>query len=109
MPLSLPPEPATLAQWQQYTKDACAEYGWDKNSHLAIFLLLTEEVGELAQAVRHYTALHSPAHKQNDKQAIANELADVFNYLTDIANYFDIDLENAIRHKWTENAQRSWK
>ena len=100
MPLSLPPEPATLAQWQQYTKDACAEYGWDKNSHLAIFLLLTEEVGELAQAVRH---------KQNDKQAIANELADVFNYLTEIANYFDIDLENAIRHKWTENAQRSWK
>lgn len=109
MSLILPDAPATLSQWQQYTKEACAEYGWAKNSHLEIFLLLTEEVGELAQAVRHYTALHSPAHRQTDKNAIANELADVFNYLSDIANYFDIDLDTAVRQKWAENAQRSWE
>lgn len=105
----LPNTPASIAQWQQFIKDACTELGWNKNSHLEIFLLLTEEVGELAQAVRYHTALHTPAHKQADKQAIAAELADVFNYLADIANYFDIDLEAALHQKWNENAQRSWQ
>lgn len=109
METPIPPPKSSLAQWQQFVQTACAELGWNKNSHLEIFLLLSEEVGELAQAVRYHTALHTPAHKQADKAAIATELADVLNYIADLANYFDIDLDEALRQKWHENAQRSWE
>jgi NTP pyrophosphatase (non-canonical NTP hydrolase) len=87
----------TLSDFQAHIKLVCEENGWHKNNHLEIFLLFTEEVGELAKSIRSYTKLHCDL--VDNKQNLEEELADVFNYLLDIANYFDIDMEKSYRKK----------
>ena len=108
---SLQPKP-TLGDLQEYIKVLCAERGWDNNNHLEIFLLFTEEVGELAKGIRTYSDLYQEKGKQKPKDVAKKELegefADVLSYLLDLANYFDIDLEKAFRDKEAINAQRQW-
>ena len=55
----------------------------------ATFLWFIEEVGELA------TALNS-----NDRTNLAEEFADVFAWLCTLANINDIDLTQAVHHKY---------
>ena len=43
-----------------------------------------------------------------DKTSLANELADVALYLLQLASITDIDLEQAIDAKLTENQKRTW-
>lgn len=50
---------------------------------------LVEEVGELGDAM-----------KQDDKQALRNEFADVLAWLASLANVTDIDLEEAAMQKY---------
>ncbi|MCC5945436.1 MAG: RS21-C6 protein [Bernardetiaceae bacterium] len=106
MDLPILKENPSLRDLQTYIKDLCAARGWDANSHLEIFLLLSEELGELARAIRDETGLHSQV--VSDKAALASEFADVLNYFLDLANYFEIDLEEAFRKKDEINRSRSW-
>lgn len=102
----------TLADLQAYLKVLCAERGWDKNNHLEMFLLFTEEVGELAKGIRAYSDLYQEEGKKKTKEETKKELegefADVLSYLLDLANYFEIDLEKAFRDKEAINAKRTW-
>ena len=91
-----------LSDFQEHIKSVCKEFGWANNNHLEIFLLFSEEVGELAKAIRKQTELHSKTVDSN----IEEEIADVFNYLLDIANYFGIDLEQAYRNKIDKIVER---
>jgi NTP pyrophosphatase (non-canonical NTP hydrolase) len=102
------PEKPTLKDLQIHIKRTGEERGWDKNNHLEIFLLLAEEVGELAKAIRNRTGLYAEDHVQNKRDELEEEFADVLNYLFDLANCFDIDLEKAFRLKDKINAERSW-
>jgi NTP pyrophosphatase (non-canonical NTP hydrolase) len=98
----------TLSDFQEYLKILCSERGWDKNNPLEIFLLFSEEVGELAKAMRNRMKLyheHGKVYKENE---LENEFADVLSYLLDLANQFDIDLEQAFRKKEEKNALRIW-
>lgn len=99
----------TLKDLQKYIKDIGEERGWDKNTHLEIFLLMSEEIGELAKAVRNYSGLYAEDAKASKKFELEEEFADVFNYLLDLANYFNIDLEKAFREKDLANSKRIWK
>ena len=45
------------------------------------------------------------AHKQTE---LEEEFADVFAYLLDLANYFNVDLEQAFRTKDAVNQSRIW-
>lgn len=105
-------EQPTLADLQNYIKTVCEERGWDNNNHLEMFLLFSEEVGELAKEIRAYTGLYQEQGKEKPKaavkQALESEFADVFNYLLDLANYFEVDLEKAFRDKEAVNAKRNW-
>jgi NTP pyrophosphatase (non-canonical NTP hydrolase) len=105
-------EKMTLQEMQTHIKKICAERGWDKNSHLEIFLLFSEEVGELAKSIRKITALHEEIGNEKDfakkKTALEEEFADVLNYLIDLANYFDVDLTKAFAEKDKKNSQRTW-
>ncbi|MGB1120444.1 MAG: MazG nucleotide pyrophosphohydrolase domain-containing protein [Saprospiraceae bacterium] len=105
-------EKPTLTDLQQYIKVLCAERGWDKNNHLEIFLLFTEEVGELAKSIRAYSNLYQEKNKEKSKEVTQKELegefADVLSYLLDLANYFEVDLEKAFREKEAINAKREW-
>ena len=105
------PQSNDLNQFQDYIKKLCVERGWDKNSPEQLFLLLTEEIGEVAKAIRNHTNLHTQKHqdKEQTKAELASELADVLNYILDISNHFEIDLSEAFRDKNTENESREWK
>jgi len=104
------PQTNDLNEFQNYIKELCIERGWDKNSSSQLFLLLTEEIGEVAKAIRNHTNLHThkTQNKEKTKAELASELADVLNYLLDISNHFEIDLAQAFRDKNTENEGREW-
>jgi NTP pyrophosphatase (non-canonical NTP hydrolase) len=96
----------TIQNAQQFIAETCREHGWDKRPAQDMMLLLTEEVGEVAKALR--KELQMGAEKPENTDHLAEELVDVFNYLVDLANMFDIDLEQAFRGKWEKNATRTW-
>ena len=67
------------------------------------FLKLSEEVGELAQAMRKGLKATDP---ENIKGTIDEELWDVIYYAIAIANLYDVDLEHVIRVKSRMNESR---
>ena len=104
---NLPPHP-TLPQLQQYMDEICQERGWTKDSYAEKFLLFTEEVGELAKAIRKTQGLYQEKARQKHLE-LEEEFADVLSYLLDLANYFQVDLETAFREKEQVNATRTWE
>ena len=102
------PDKPTLKDLQDHIKKIGEDRGWDKNNYLEIFLLLSEEIGELAKAVRNYAGLYTEKNSMKSKFELEEEFADVLNYLFDLANCFDIDLEKAFRKKDDINAERVW-
>ena len=107
------PGSVSLKEWQSYTKDLVQARGWDKASDLEVFLLLSEEVGELAKAFRRHRELFIQSNKSRPgstetKNELASEMADVLSYLLDLAQRMDIDLEEALINKEEYNRKRSW-
>jgi NTP pyrophosphatase (non-canonical NTP hydrolase) len=98
----------TLPELQRYMDEICKERGWTKDSYAEKFLLFTEEVGELAKAIRKTQGLYQEKAKQKHLE-LEEEFADVLSYLLDLANYFQIDLETAFREKEQVNATRMWE
>lgn len=96
-----------LSDFQKFIADSCKERGWDKRTSLEKMLFLTEEVGELAKAIRKELGTYG-YEKPEDTEHLAEELVDVFNYLIDIANVYDVDMEQAFRAKWRKTATRTW-
>ena len=70
--------------------------------------MFSEEIGELAKAIRNYSGLYAEKARADKKFELEEEFADVFNYLLDLANYFEIDLEKAFREKDHANSKRIW-
>lgn len=101
------PEHPTLKDLQHYIDEVCKERGWVKDSYAEKFLLFTEEVGELAKAMRRAAGLYEEKAKQQQSE-LAEEFADVLSYLLDLANLYQIDLETAFREKEQINQTRTW-
>lgn len=93
----------TLKAIQQHLALTCKERGWDKKSVEKVFMYLTEELGELAKEVRNQATPNKA-----DKAKLELELADVFNYVLEIANRYDIDLAAAYAKKSAINEKRDW-
>ena len=55
----------TLPELQQYMDEICKERGWTKDNYAEKFLLFTEEVGELAKAIRKTQGLYQEKAKQS--------------------------------------------
>ena len=102
------PEHPTLLGLQKYLDEVCKERGWVKDTYSEKFLLFTEEVGELAKAIRKTAGLYDEEAKQKNI-VLEEEFADVLSYLLDLANCFQIDLEKAFREKERINENRSWE
>lgn len=101
-------ENSSLSELQHYQDELCKERGWDKSTDLETFLLFSEEVGELAKAIRYHKSLYTEKGKTQQPDELAGEFADVLGYLLELANKFNIDLDTAFRKKEAINAQREW-
>lgn len=88
-----------LNLYKQSVMDMCKHKGWDTCSVEKVWLLLTEEIGELAGSIRRSN------HCFRDKKRIKieDELGDVFSYLFQIAGMLDIDLDKM----WATNQHKS--
>ncbi len=100
----------SLKDLQQYQTDLCKERGWDDSDELEVFLLFSEEIGELAKAIRNKKKLYVEKGKErpNAQQELEREFADVLGYLLELANHFDVDLEEAFKEKEAYNLRRDW-
>jgi NTP pyrophosphatase (non-canonical NTP hydrolase) len=95
----------TLADVQEYIAKALV-YRGHNDEELYAMLMLCEEVGELAKAVRkHVGGKVDPASRDSH---IDEEAADVFWVLVAICNKLGIDLEKAFRAKEEKNKARTW-
>lgn len=104
--LSLKKNPE-LKDFQQYVHDLVKERGFENERAPELFMLLMEEVGEMAKAARKKSNIKTDENYHTPELAL--EIADVFIYLLDICNYFDVDLEQAFRDKEEINKKRVWK
>lgn len=105
------PDNPTLKELQQYQIDLCKERGWDESDPLEVFLLFSEEVGELAKAIRNKKGLYIEKGKeQKDTQLeLEREFSDVLGYLLELANQFDVNLTDAFKEKEAKNQAREWQ
>jgi NTP pyrophosphatase (non-canonical NTP hydrolase) len=82
----------TLNECKIETMKICKKKGWDKVPVENIWMYLTEEIGELASAIRRSTNQFS----DRKKTSIEGEIMDVLSYLFQIADVFEIDLDSAM-------------
>src|SRR4051812_24766201 len=101
---------ATLRQLQEYIAVHWRERGFDGSSALQECLLLVEETGELAKAIRkHKPSSGMTIDAGSQPHDIAHEIADVLWVVTAIANIYGLDMEKAFREKEAINHGRTWQ
>ncbi len=84
----------TLNTYRDYTKSLCERKGWDRTSVNTVWLLLTEEIGELASAIRQRARTFTKTGlKKNRGIDVQMEMGDVFSYLFQLASMMDVDLD----------------
>lgn len=96
-----------LVELQNYYKEKAKKRGFADETAQDTLLLMTEELGELARAIRKKIGI-----KIDDKTKvyeIREELADMFIYILHLSNILGIDLEEAFWKKEDENNSRKWK
>jgi len=77
------------------------KYNVDRDVHLSLAQLL-EELGELARDIN----LPKLRHKDIDIENLKGEFADVIIQLARLADFFDIDIEDAVEGKIEELRER---
>ena len=100
---------STLDELQEYIRSVIRIRGFEKEEIEKKMLLLLEEAGELAKAIRKdYTNMAIDNTKLNHYSNIESEIADVFIVLTCICNKLNINLFDAVYNKEKENVKRNW-
>ena len=102
-------EDNTMKEVQTYIKEVIKIRGFADHSVEQEMLMLTEEMGELAKAVRKDAAnLTVDKNKIKNYDTIESEAADVFIVLASICNKLNFDLFTAVKDKEKENIERLW-
>ncbi|PID87666.1 hypothetical protein CSB07_00240 [Candidatus Gracilibacteria bacterium] len=99
---------SSVKKLQEYVHNVVVQRGFDKETPTDIMLLMVEEVGELAKALRKYVGLKIDQNKKDKYAQLEHELADVFIYLLDLCNVSGVDLFQALKEKEHENNKRFW-
>jgi dCTP diphosphatase len=99
----------TLASLKEAMRQFVAERAWEKfHSPKNLAMGLATEAAELME---HFLWVDNPdshevARDPAQREAIADEIADVANYLLCLANVLNLDLSDAIRGKIKKNAAK---
>jgi NTP pyrophosphatase (non-canonical NTP hydrolase) len=101
------PERPTLPELQRSLAAVCQERGWTKDRPAETCVRFIEEVGELAKAMRKAAGMYEEQAKARD-MPLEEAFADVPSLLLDLANAFQIDLDQAFRAKEQVNQSRIW-
>lgn len=107
MSTALPSKDATLEELQAYVKAITVERGFDTNTVAQRFMMLVEEVGELARAARKSAGITFAA--DTHRAELEHEAADVFVLLLGLCDMLGISLADAFRIKETLNRKRKWQ
>ena len=82
-----------LTAYQAHTHQLCRSMGWDGVPLLHVWMMFTEEVGELASAIRQYTNSFSKRKQRRHGVDLLTEFGDVFSYLFQLSHMLIIDLD----------------
>lgn len=99
---------STLNILQRYVKQVSAQRGFDNETPRDKVLLMLEEFGELAKAMRKYIGLKIDKDKRESYTELKHEFADILFYLLDLSNACGIDLFHSFQEKEMENVNRKW-
>lgn len=93
----LPIPTPNVSAFQRYYKRVASQRGYERESAQNCLLLMVEEVGELARAIRKREKLvrHGSSGRINE----SDELADIFLYVIHMANILGLDLGSAVQEK----------
>ena len=98
-----------LVDIQKYINDVLELRGFNCQSAQDKMLLLTEEIGELAKAIRKsHTSMAVDYDKIQNYDTVESEVADVFIVLLSLCNVLKIDIYGAFIAKEKENTEREW-
>ena len=97
----------SLSELQKYIWHINLERGFNTEDPAKKMVMLMEEVGELAKAIRQQIGLKFT--ETTRRAAIAEELADVQIVLLGLASLLGEDMFQAVQDKERRNRQRSWQ
>jgi NTP pyrophosphatase (non-canonical NTP hydrolase) len=97
----------TFKQLQKKVSQFSEERNWSQfHSAKNLCMALSVEVSELLEIFQWKTAEESDKLNAADKQAAAEEIADVQIYLLQVASRLDIDIQSAVTSKMMKNAEK---
>ena len=100
---------SSINEIQSYIKKVMEVRGFNKEKSSDKILLLVEEVGELAKAIRkNERKLGIDKTKEYNYSSIESEIADVFIVLLSICDILNMDLLKVFLDKEEENIKRTW-
>ncbi len=100
----------TLREIQNYINQVNEIRGFNQQEITKTMLLLTEEIGELAKAIRkNATDMKTDIQKQYNYDTIESEVADVVYVLSCVCNKLNIDIFKCLKEKEKKNINREWK
>ena len=103
-------EKDSLREVQNYINNINEIRGFNNQEVTKTMLLLTEEIGELAKAIRkEATDMATDVNKEYNYDTVESEVSDVFYVLSCICNKLDIDIFTALQNKERKNIDRTWK
>ena len=83
-----------MNQFRDETAQLCKQKGWDKAPISIVWMLLNEEIGELASSIRQAHRIYRKTGLKKDKgKDVVMEMGDVFSYLFQLAHMLDIDMD----------------
>lgn len=96
-----------LKRIQGYIWQMNIDRGFNLEDPAKKMLMLTEEVGEVARAIRKLSGMKFD--DATNQSNLAEELADVFIILLGLASLTNIDLAESVKLKEEKNQERKWK
>jgi NTP pyrophosphatase (non-canonical NTP hydrolase) len=90
----------SLNEYKDFTRQLCESKGWNKVGVSTVWLLLSEEIGELASAIRQQQRCFKKSGLKKEKGTdVQMEMGDVFSYLFQLAYMLNVDLDEM----WTRH------
>lgn len=92
-----------MNKYRDETARMCQTKGWDKAHISVVWMLFTEESGELASAIRQKMRAYRKTGLKKDRGSdVMSEMGDCFSYLFQLAHMLDVDLDKM----WEEHQKK---